>query len=208
MITIFHLDNSRSERIVWLMEELGEHYEQKTFLRNDYAGLRDIHPLGKAPVIRDGGQVVFESGAIVEHLLRRYGKGRLHPVADSLEGLRYLEFMHFAEGSAMPALVNVFLLRRALGDQAESNPMLQAMLPRADAMLNYLDAELTARPYFAGAEFTAADIMMEFCLTFQERVASPDWATTHPHIHAWLQRLRARPAYQRMLKVATPKKAF
>ncbi len=206
MITIYHLDNSRSERIVWLMEELGLPYEQKTFLRDQGmapAEMKAIHPRGKAPLIRDGEQAIMESGAIVEYILQRYGNGRLVPPVASADYVHYLEFMHFAEGSLMSGLLNEFMLRMIGGDKAEESPGVQGLAARNHATLTFLDNTLAKAPYFAGSEFTAADIMMEFCFIFKQRYMKQD-LSAYPHIAAWLERVHARPAYQRMMAVAAP----
>src|SRR5690606_6980964 len=140
MLTIYHLDNSRSERIVWLLEELGLPYQQETFLRDKGAApaaMRAIHPLGKAPLLRDGEQVVMESGAIVEYVLRRHGQGRLQPAADSAELAHYLEYLHYAEGSCISGLLMEFMARRAVGADADSSPTVQALANRNRRMLEF-----------------------------------------------------------------------
>jgi len=207
MITIYHLDNSRSERIVWLMEELGLPYEQQTFMRDQGmapAELKEIHPRGKAPLIRDGEQVVMESGAIIEYILARHGDGKLRPAVSSPAFPHYLEWLHFAEGSAMSTLLGEFMVHRVLGDSAANSPIVPMLAARTQALLAFIDGELAKSPYFAGSEFTAADIMMEFCFSFIHRYAQQSIAA-YPHIEAWVQRVHARPAYQRAMATAAPK---
>jgi glutathione S-transferase len=209
MITIYHLDNSRSERIVWLAEELGLPYEQVTYLRDKGlapAAYRAIHALGHAPVIRDGDQVLMESGAIVEWLVGRYGNGSLVPARGGSDYALYLQWLHFAEGSAMSGLLS------ELGSMLENTgreptPRQRMWQQRNGAMLQYIDDELGQRPYFAGAEFSAADIMMEFVFSFIERYQGRS-LDDHAHIAAWLRRVRERPAYQRMAAAAAPQVAF
>jgi glutathione S-transferase len=203
MITIYHLDNSRSERIVWLMEELGLPYEQQTFMREQGAApsaMFEIHPMGMAPLIKDGDQVIMESGAIIEYIINRHGGGRLAPPISSPDYARYLQWLHFAEGSAMNRLLQTFIV----GLVAQGTPMAENVAGRSARMLSFIDRELGTRPYFAGADFTAADIMMEFCFSFLERYAKQS-TDTYPQIAAWLTRVRARPAYQRAMAVAAPK---
>lgn len=210
MITIYHLDNSRSERIVWLMEELGLPYEQQTFMRDQGmapAAMKAIHPLGKAPLIRDGEQVVMESGAIIEYILARYGDGKLRPSVTSTAFPHYLEWLHYAEGSLMSALLREFMVRRMLGEKAAESPMALGLAARTHDMMAVIDGELATAPYFAGSEFTAADIMMEFCFSFLDRYMKQS-VNAYPHIEAWLQRVRARPAYQRTMAKAAPQAFF
>ena len=207
MITIYHLDNSRSERIIWLMEELGLPYEQQNFMRDQGmapAAMKAIHPRGKAPLIRDGEQVVMESGAIIEYILARHGNGKLRPDVASPAFAHYLEWMHFAEGSAMSTLLGEFMVHRVLGDAAANSPVVPMLVARTQALLAFIDGELAKSPYFAGSEFTAADIMMEYCFGFLRNYAKQSIAA-YPHIEAWLEKVRARPAYQRAMAVAAPK---
>lgn len=208
MITIYHLDNSRSERIVWLAEELGIPYEQKTTLRapNGLAPqeYRDIHPLGRAPVIRDGDITLIESGAIVDYLSERYGDGRLQPKASSPDYPRYLQWLHFAEGSAMSGLLMEYIAGMLQADPAAPSPMMGMIGARNAEMLRFIDSELGSHAYFAGADFSGADIMMEFVFAFLERAKAETFAAL-PNIAAWLKRVRARPAYVRAMAAAGPK---
>jgi glutathione S-transferase len=214
MIVVHHLNNSRSQRILWLLEELGLPYELRKYQRDAVTmlappELRQVHPLGKSPVITDGDTVVAESGAIVEYLLERHGKGRLVPPAGTPEKLRYTYWLHFAEGSAMPPLV-----MKLVFDRVESSPMpffarpiaraisnkvkSSFIMPQLRAQRDYMEAELAATGWFAGAEFSAADIQMSFPV--EAAAARGGLDTAHPHLRAFLDRIHARPAYQRALE--------
>ncbi len=213
MITVHHLNNSRSQRILWLLEELGLEYEIKTYQRDPKTmlappELKAVHPLGKSPVITDGDTVVAESGAIVEYLVERYGNGRLAPAAGTPDKLKYTYFLHFAEGSAMSPL-----LMKLVFDRVENGPMPFFVKPIARAIarkvkdgfinpniraqLDYLESELAARPWFAGQEFSAADIQMSFPL--EAATARGGLGAQYPNLFAFVQRIHARPAYQRAL---------
>lgn len=213
MITVHHLNNSRSQRILWLLEELGLEYEIKKYQRDPKTmlappELKAVHPLGKSPVITDGDTVVAESGAIVEYLVERYGNGRLVPAAGTPEKLKYTYFLHFAEGSAMSPL-----LMKLVFDRVENGPMPFFVKPIAraiarkvkdgfinpniQAQLDYLESELAARPWFAGQEFSAADIQMSFPL--EAATARGGLGAQYPNLFAFVQRIHARPAYQRAL---------
>ncbi len=210
MLTIHHLDNSRSERIVWLLEELGLPYQQQTFMRDKGmapAAMKAVHPLGKAPILSDDDVVIMESGAIVEYIVNRYGKGRLAPAVSSADYPMYLQWLHYAEGSAMADLLAEVRVRRLAGPEGANTPAVQMLVERNTNALKYIDSVLAQTPYLAGSEFSAADIMMEFNFSFMDRLPKID-ITPYPHIVAWLQRVRARPAYQRMVAVAAPKVSF
>ncbi|MEX2199701.1 MAG: glutathione S-transferase, partial [Burkholderiales bacterium] len=180
MIVVHHLNNSRSQRVLWLLEELGLDYEVRRYQRNAKTmlappELRAVHPLGKSPVIEDAGQVLAESGAIVEYLAERYGEGRLVPPAGTPERLRYRYWLHFAEGTAQPPL-----LLKLLFDRVEKGPMpffvrpvARAIAQRAkdtyiqpniDRNLDFMERELEKSEWFAGAGFSAADVQMSFPL--------------------------------------------
>src|SRR5262245_9223445 len=180
MIIVHHLNNSRSQRLLWLLEELGIDYEIKRYHRDPKtmlapSELRQVHPLGKSPVITDGDVTLAESGAIMEYILERYGGGRLVPRVGSQERLRYIYWMHFAEGSAMPPLV-----MKLIFDRMERGPMPFFIRPVARSIaarvkrgfiepnitrqLDYMESELSHAPWFAGSNFTAADIQMSFPL--------------------------------------------
>ena len=219
MITVHHLNNSRSQRILWLLEELGLPYEVRRYQRDPQtllapAALKAVHPLGKSPVITDGDITVAESGAIVEYLLETHGQGRLRPPAGTPEARRFSYWLHFAEGSAMPPLLLKLVFQRirtapmpffakpiARGIAAK---VLEGFVePNLQAQLDYMEAELAQRPWFAGEDFTAADIQMSFPLeaAAQRSGLTPERA---PHLSDWLARIHARPAYQRALAQGGP----
>lgn len=215
MITVHHLNNSRSQRILWLLEELGLPYEVKRYQRDAKTMLAPrellaVHPLGKSPVIRDGELVLAESGAIVEYLATRYASGLLVPEERTSEHLRYVYWLHFAEGSAMPPL-----LMKLVFDRIESGkgmpffvrPVARAIAARAKAavvtpnlqrQLDFMEAELASREWFAGAAFTAADIQMSFPLEAAASRGGLD--EKRPKLSAFLKRIHDRPAYQRALE--------
>ena len=203
MITVHHLENSRSQRVLWLLEELGLPYEVKRYSRDKATmlappELRQVHPLGKSPVIDDDGTVIAETGAIVEYLVEK-GDGRLGAPAHRDDALRYRHFLHYAEGSLMPPLFTKLVLSRVplFGKTAQKK-----FQPMIDVHLDYVEAELAARPWFAGKDLTAADVMMSFPL---EAAVSRAAATEgRPHLAAWLQKIHARPAYQAALKAGGP----
>ncbi|MBB5687340.1 glutathione S-transferase family protein [Sphingobium boeckii] len=202
-ITVHHLENSRSQRILWLLEELGLPYEVKRYARNAKTmlappELKKIHPLGKSPVIDDDGRVVAETGAIIEYIVDK-ADGRLGPPAHRDDVLRYRQFLHYAEGSLMPPLLMMLVINRMglLGRPAK--PRIQAML---DQHLDYLETELARRDWFAGDQFTAADVMMSFPLEAARQRGGLDGS--RPHLTAWLDRIHARPAYQAALVKGGP----
>jgi glutathione S-transferase len=206
MITIYHLDTSRSERIVWLMEELGLEYKLELHLREPNGAapeaLKAIHPLGKAPIIRDGDVVLAESGAIVEYIVNRHAGGRLAVAADAPSYARYLYWIHFAEGSLMSLMIVALVLTRM--PDGDKTPAGSRVLARMKHMLSFVDAKLADGPYFVGPEFTAADVMMTFTFTTMRHFLDYDLAP-YPHIVAYLKRIEARPAYQKAMAVAGPK---
>ena len=206
MITIYHLDTSRSERIVWLMEELGLEYKLELFQRNDNGSapdaLREIHALGKAPVIRDGDTVLAESGAIVDYIVHRYAGDRLAVAPAAQEYARYIYWFHFAEGSLMSLLILALVLGRV--PEANASPARTRVLERTKQTLAFIDSELAQATYFAGAAFTAADIMMTFPFTTMRHFLNYDLAP-YANILAYLQRIESRPAYQKAMALAGPK---
>ena len=206
MITIYHLDTSRSERIVWLMEELGLEYKLELFQRNDNGSapdaLREIHALGKAPVIRDGDTVLAESGAIVDYIVHRYAGDRLAVAPAAQEYARYIYWFHFAEGSLMSLLILALVLGRV--PEANASPVRTRVLERTKQTLAFIDSELAQAIYFAGAAFTAADIMMTFPFTTMRHFLNYDLAP-YANILAYLQRIESRPAYQKAMALAGPK---
>jgi glutathione S-transferase len=206
MITIYHLDTSRSERIVWLMEELGLEYKLQLFQRNDNGSapdaLREIHALGKAPVIRDADTVLAESGAIVDYIVHRYAGDRLAVAPAAAEYARYIYWFHFAEGSLMSLLILALVLGRV--PEANASPVRTRVLERVKQTLTFIDSELAQATYFAGAAFTAADIMMTFPFTTMRHFLNYDLAP-YANILAYLQRIESRPAYQTAMALAGPK---
>ncbi|MGY8903896.1 MAG: glutathione S-transferase family protein [Burkholderiales bacterium] len=214
MITVHHLNNSRSQRVLWLLEELGLPYEIKHYQRDAKTmlappELRQIHPLGKSPVLTDGALVVAESGAITEYLVDRYGAGKgLAPERGTPERLRYTYWLHYAEGSAMSPL-----LLKLVFDKIETTPMPFFVKPVAKAIsanvkkafitpqitshLNYLEAEIGKTTWFAGADFSAADIQLSFVV--EAAAARGGLNASRPGLMGFLQRIHARPAYQRAL---------
>lgn len=196
MIVIHHLNNSRSQRVSWLLEELGVPYEFEHHRRDGKTNLappelRAIHPLGKSPVIQDGDLTLAESGAIIEYLAERYGGGRLVPQRGSKEHVRYLYWMHFAEGTIMLHMVaRLYLIR--VGEAAA------AMRARVEGMisdeLDLVEAELGRSAYLAGPEFSAADVQMVFPLEFAAYAGL--FNERHVKLRDYLARMQARPAYR------------
>ncbi len=212
MITIHHLANSRSQRVLWLLEELGLAYEvvrherePKTLLAP--RGMRAIHPLGKSPILVEDGRVMAETGAIVEYLLARHGGGRLRPPIDTEAGLRATYWLHYAEGSAMPPLVmKLVFSRMPLGAGALLRPLVRKVAERAqsgyvDPQLklhaDYWEAELGKAQWFAGDEFSIADIMMSFPVEAGAKRIGYD---ERPRLQAFLEAIHARPAYLKALE--------
>ena len=209
MITVYHLETSRSERIVWLMEELGLPYRMEAFPREPNGAappqFREIHALGKAPAIRDGDTVLAESGAIVDYIVHRHADGRLAlPPGDSAYA-RYAYWLHFAEGSLMSLLLIVLVLSRV--KEASASPVYARMRERMNQMLAFVDAEIATGPWFGGAEFTAADVMMVFPFTTLRNFLDYDLAP-YANLLAYLQRIEARPAYRKAMSVAGPRKRY
>jgi glutathione S-transferase len=214
LITVHHLNNSRSQRILWLLEELGVPYEIKRYQRDPETmlappELRAVHPLGKSPVISDGELVLAESGAIIEYLADRYGTGTLIPAHGTPERLRCNYWLHYAEGSAMPPLLLKLVFRRV-----ETAPMPFFAKPVAKGIarkvqhdyvdpqlkqhLDYLEGELGEGDWFAGAALSVADIQLSFPL--EAFAARGGLDARYPRLAAFLQRIHARPAYQRALR--------
>lgn len=214
MIVVHHLNNSRSQRVLWLLEELGAPYEIKRYQRDAKTMLAppellQVHPLGKSPVITADGRTLAESGAIIEYLVDRHGDGRLAPPPGTDARLRYTYWLHYAEGSAMPPL-----LMRLIFDRIEYGPMPFFVKPFAKAIarqvkqsfispqlklhLDYLEAELARNEWFVGDEFTAADIQLSFPL--EAAAMRAGFNESRPRLHAFLQKIHARPAYRRALE--------
>ena len=217
MITIHHLENSRSQRVLWLLEELGLPYEVRRYARDAKTSLAPpellkVHPLGKSPVITDGAVTVAETGAIVEYLIDRAG-GALRPAPGSADHRRYTYWLHFAEGSAMPPLVMALVfgklrtapmpffarpIARAIADKV-MNGFVQ---PNLDRNIAYMESELSDRGWFAGRSFSAADVMMSFPV--EAALSRGRSAGKAPRLAAFLERVRARPAWQRALERGGP----
>ncbi|NOG69345.1 glutathione S-transferase family protein [Roseicella sp. DB1501] len=206
MLTVHHLGKSQSERIVWLCEELGIPYELKHYARDPVTmlsppELRALHPIGAAPVITEGEVLLAESAAIMEYILARHGGGRLAPGPEAPEFADYLYWFHFTNGTLQPVLGRLMLLGRA-GLPAEHKVLLAAQ-ERRERALGHLERRLAAQPWLAGRDFTAADIMIGFTLTTM-RYFSPVDLAPYPAIRAYLQRIGARPAYQRAMAKGDP----
>jgi glutathione S-transferase len=218
MITLHHLNNSRSQRVLWLLEELGVPYEIKRYQRDATTmlappDLRAVHPLGKSPVITDGDATIAESGAIVEYLVERYGNGRLAPKPGTPDKLRYTYWLHFAEGSAMSPL-----LMKLVFDRLETAPMpffvkpvargISAKVkagfiePNIKAQLDYMESELGKATWFAGNEFSAADIQMSFPV--EAAAARGGLDSARPKLMAFLGRIHAMPPYKRAIEKGGP----
>lgn len=218
MLTVHHLNNSRSQRVLWLLEELGVPYEIKRYQRDAKtmlapSALKKVHPLGKSPVVTDDGVTIAESGAIIEYLVERHGQGRLAPKPGTPERLRYTYWLHYAEGSAMPPLVMklVFLrlktapmpfflkpVARGIADK-----VLQAFVePQIRLHVGFMEDALARGPWFAGDEFSAADIQLSFPI--EAAAARGGLGVEFPRLHAFLERIHARPAYQRALEKGGP----
>jgi glutathione S-transferase len=203
LIIVHHLENSRSQRVLWLLEELGRSYEVRRYERNKKTmlappELKAVHPLGKSPLIEDNGRVLAETGAIVEYLVES-ADGRLGPPAHREGALRYRHFLHYAEGSMMPPLFAKLVIDR-LG--LLGKPATGAVQGMIDVHLDWLESELAERPWFAGPDFTAADVMMSFPLEASRKRAGLD--ESRPHLIDWLERIHARPAYARALDRGGP----
>ncbi|MFO0634780.1 MAG: glutathione S-transferase [Nannocystaceae bacterium] len=214
MITVHHLEKSRSHRVLWMLEELGVPYEIVRYARDPKtllgpASLREIHPLGKSPTVTDDGRVLAESGAILEHLVERYGDGRFVPPAGSDDRVRHRYFMHYAEGSLMP-----YLLMKLVCARVKSAPLPFFVKPIARRIADgvgatlvdpnlqrhvaFLDGELAKAPYFGGAELSAADVQMSYPVTALIDRAAGMGPLERLREHA--ARMRGRPAFQRALQ--------
>ena len=202
-IIVHHLENSRSQRILWLLEELGLDYTVQRYERDRKTmlappELKRVHPLGKSPVIQDDTHIIAETGAIIEYLVEK-ADGKLGPPAHRESVLRYRHFLHYAEGSLMPPLLVKLVLSRVplFGKAAQKR-----IQPMIDVHLDYVESELASRPWFAGDHFTAADVMMSFPLEAAYARAGLD--ETRPATIAWLKTIHARPAYQAALAKGGP----
>ena len=218
MIVVHHLNNSRSQRILWLLEELGVEYDLKCYERDRRTllappALKAVHPLGKSPVIQDGDLVLAESGAIVEYLADRYGDGKLARPHGSPARAQYVYWLHYAEGSAMPPL-----LMKLIFDKVVAAPMpffarpivymvrqsvMSAFIgPQLELHLGYLETQLATRDWFLDGEFSAADVQLSFPL--ETAVARGGLDQSRPRLMDWLHRVHARPAYRRAIERGGP----
>ncbi|WP_442948712.1 glutathione S-transferase family protein [Nostoc sp.] len=201
MIVVHHLNNSRSQRVLWLLEELGIEYEIKFYERDQKTmlaptSLREVHPLGKSPVITDADLTVAESGAIIEYIVDRYGNARLIPPSGTPERLRYTYWLHYAEGSAMPPLVmNLVFNNFGIKDSSVND---EFIAPQIKLHFDYIEGELHKSTWFVGEEFTAADIQMSFPLEIVAMQA--ELISSRPKIKQFIERIHARPAYKRALE--------
>jgi glutathione S-transferase len=199
MLTLHHLNDSRSQRIVWLLEELGMPYEMQRYHRDARTRLAPpeleaVHPLGKSPVITDGDVKIAESGAIVDYIIRRYGQGRLMPSPDSPDFEPYNEWLHYAEGSAMlPLMLNLYVGRLKQAG-APLHPRIGSEMANH---LGYVDRALKGREFLVGNALTGADIQMSFVAEMAEVF---DKLAPYPDLAAWLGRMHARPAFRRSIE--------
>ncbi len=203
MIVVHHLNDSRSQRILWLLEELGLPYEIKPYQRDAQTRLappelKKVHPLGKSPVITDGNRTIMESGAIIDYVIRSHGGGRLQPAPDSAAYDEYQQWMHYAEGSAMlPLMLNLYVMR--LGDAGA------ALTPRIESEianhLSYIDGALKGRQFIVGDSLTGADIQMSFV---GEVAGAFGKRANYPNLDAWIKRLHERPAFKKALERGGP----
>jgi glutathione S-transferase len=223
MITVHHLNNSRSQRVLWMLEELGLKYDVVYHQRDPKTNLapqslRRVHPLGKAPILVDDEKTLLESGAILEYLVETYGRGKFKPAPGTPEALRYSFWMHFAEGSAMtPLLLSLIFSRvanpplpmplklivapiaKGIADQVRK----LLIAPNLKSQQAYMEAELERSTWFAGSEFTAADVQMSFVVEASQ--ARGDVTTSsHPKLSSYLDRIHSRPLYRRALEVGGP----
>jgi glutathione S-transferase len=201
MILVHHLNESRSQRVLWLLEELAvpydiRHYERDATTRLAPPALREVHPLGKSPVVEADGMTLIESGAIIDYLIRRHGAGRLRPATDSSDFEAYLQWLHYAEGSAMlPLLLKLYVSR--LGDAGAP------LKPRIDSELanhlGFVDRMLDGREWLVGDALTGADVQMSFV-----GEAARGLRASYPNLDAWVRRFQQRPAYRRALERGGP----
>jgi glutathione S-transferase len=199
MIVVHHLNDSRSQRILWLLEELEvpyriERYERDPDTRLAPQGLQEVHPLGKSPVIEDNDRAIHESGAIIDYLIRRHGRGKLQPSLGSDAYETYNQWLHYAEGSAMlPLLMNMYIMR--LGDAGQ--PLHPRISGEMANHLGFVDRALEGRDFLLGADFSAADIQMSFVGEVTDAFGQLD---NYPNMKAWVERFQARPAYAEALQ--------
>jgi glutathione S-transferase len=199
MLVVHHLNDSRSQRILWLLEELGVPYEIKPYQRDAQTRLappelKKVHPLGKSPVVTDGNKTIIESGAIIDYIIRRHGGGRLQPAPETPAYDEYQQWMHYAEGSAMlPLMLNLYVLR--LGDAAA--PLMPRVEGEIANHLGYIDGALKGRQFLVGDKLTGADIQMSFV---GEVAGAFGKRAQYPNLDAWTKRLHDRPAFKKALE--------
>ena len=217
LITVHHLEQSRSQRVLWLLEELGVEYAIETYARDVKTSLAPpelmkVHPLGKSPAITDGEMTMAESGAIIEYLLAAHGEGRMRPEAGTEAWRRYIYWMHYAEGSLMPYLVMKLVFGRVRDAPVPFfiKPVTKNIARRVNKSfldpnlrrhVAYIEAELGQREWFAGHEITGADIQMSFAV---EALMSRSDEDDRPNMRAWVDKVRARPAYKRAVERGGP----
>jgi glutathione S-transferase len=216
MIVVHHLEDSRSQRVLWLLEELGASYEIKRYLRDPNTKLAPpellaVHPLGKSPVIVDGDLTIAETGAIVEYLVGHYGAGRLGPPTGETDRLQYTYWMHFAEGSAMPPAVMKLLFSmlpsmvpfwiRPFARLIAAGADQKFLDPTLSRQFHFIEAKLANDPWFAGRHLSGADIMMSFPI---ETAAARGYLTQYPDTMGWLEKVHDLPAYQAALERGGP----
>ena len=198
MLTLYHLRNSRSDRIIWLLEELGLDYEIIRYDRDPTfrapAEMREVHELGKSPILRDGELVIAESGAIVDYLVTRHGSGRLAPRDDDPNWARYVFWLHFSEGSLMPWLTMDFLLTSGIVPGVEPGPLRPMLQQELARYLHWVDTDMDGREFAAGDSFSAADVMLAYALEFAN---GRNHLADTKHLLPYLARMTSRPAYQR-----------
>ena len=203
MLTVHHLNNSRSQRVIWLLEELGTEYEIKNYARNSETNLAppellEVHPLGKSPVITEGEHTIIESGAIIDYIVRHHGHGKLVPATDTLAYESYLQWMHYAEGSAMlPLMLKMYTGRLPDGGEA-LQPRINSEL---DNHLGFMNRALENQEWFVGNSFSAADIQLSFVPQVGKLLYGLD---DFPKLQGFLDRIHARPAYKRALERGGP----
>lgn len=199
MLTLHHLNDSRSQRILWLLEEIGTPYELKRYQRNAETRLappelKQVHPLGKSPVITDGDVTIAESAAIVDYIIRRYGKGAMMPAVGSADYEAYNEWLHYSEGSAMlPLMLNLYVSRL----KEAAAPLYPRIESELATHLGYVEGALKGREFFVGQSLSGADIQMSFVA---EVAKSFNKLAAYPDLAAWLGRMHARPAFQRSIE--------
>ncbi len=199
MLTVHHLSNSRSQKIIWLLEELGAPYELKIYLRDAQTlsappAMKALHPMGTSPLITDNGETFAETGAIIDYILRHYAHGKLQPPADSVAYDRFIEWMHYAEGSAMLPILMTIYCKYTATESAQLNGMLKTQI---DKHLGYIEGALAGADYLVANTFSAADIHVGFVA---ETAAQYQSIAAYPNVIAWVERLREREAYQRAEK--------